>query len=405
MQGVLNAGLFLLHLDLGGSADLEDRNTAGQLGQTLLQLLLVIIGSRGLDLLLDLGDASLDVLSLAGALDDGGVVLVDGNALGLAEIAHGGVLEFEAGLFGDDTAAGEDGDVFEHGLAAIAETGGLDCGDAQGAAQLVDHQGGEGLALDILGDDQHRTAGLGHLLEDRQQILHGADLLVIDENHHLFEDRFHGVGIGDEIGRDITAIELHALDNLKGGIGALGLFDGDDAVLAHLFHSIRDQFADRLVVVGGNGADLGDLGLAGNRLALLAQLFDDALDALLDAALQGHRIGAGGDVFQTFTHDRLGKHSRRGGAVTGHVAGLGGHFAHHLGAHVLQGIFQLNLFGHRHAVLGHGRGAELFVDHDIAALGAESRTDRFGQLVHADLHRIARIYIEFNNFCHMGKTS
>ena len=55
-------------------------------------------------------------------------------------------------------AAGEDGDVLEHGLAAVAEARGLDGADLQGAAQLVDHQGGQGLALDVLGDDQEGLA-------------------------------------------------------------------------------------------------------------------------------------------------------------------------------------------------------------------------------------------------------
>jgi hypothetical protein len=61
-------------------------------------------------------------------------------------------------------AAGEDGDVLEHLLATIPEAGGLDRADLQGAAQLVDHQGGQGLAFDVLGDDQQRATRLGDLL-------------------------------------------------------------------------------------------------------------------------------------------------------------------------------------------------------------------------------------------------
>jgi len=36
MQRVLDAGLLLLHLDLGGRTDLDDRNTAGELRHALL---------------------------------------------------------------------------------------------------------------------------------------------------------------------------------------------------------------------------------------------------------------------------------------------------------------------------------------------------------------------------------
>ena len=62
-------------------------------------------------------------------------------------------------------ATGEDGDVLEHLLAAVAEAGGLDGGNLQAAAQTVDHEGGQGLALDVLSDDEERTAyGLPSLL-------------------------------------------------------------------------------------------------------------------------------------------------------------------------------------------------------------------------------------------------
>ena len=77
------------------------------------------------------------------------------------------VFELDAEFLEDGGAAGDDGDVFEHGLAAIAEAGGLDGDDLEGAAELVDDEGGEGFAFDVLGDDQQGLAGLGDLAEDR----------------------------------------------------------------------------------------------------------------------------------------------------------------------------------------------------------------------------------------------
>src|SRR6185312_12514482 len=59
---VLDAVLALLELDLGGRARLDHRNTAGQLGQTLLQLLAVVVRVRVLDLGADLCDSALDSL-------------------------------------------------------------------------------------------------------------------------------------------------------------------------------------------------------------------------------------------------------------------------------------------------------------------------------------------------------
>ena len=90
---------------------------------------------------------------LALALDDGGVVLVDGDLLGVAEIAHLHVLQLDAKIFGDGLAAGQDCDVLQHGLAAIAEARGLDGRNLQRAAQLVDDQGRQRFAFHVFGDD------------------------------------------------------------------------------------------------------------------------------------------------------------------------------------------------------------------------------------------------------------
>ena len=84
-HGVLDAVLLLLELHLGGRADLEDGDAAGQLGEALLELLAVVVGVGVLDLGLDLVDAALDVVLGAGALDDRGLVLGDDDLAGLAE--------------------------------------------------------------------------------------------------------------------------------------------------------------------------------------------------------------------------------------------------------------------------------------------------------------------------------
>ena len=154
VERVLDPSLLLLHLGLGGRADVDDRHAAGELGQPLLELLPVVVAGGLLDRDLDLADPALDVVGLALAVDDGGVVLVDHDPLGPAEILERGVLQLEADLLGDHLAAGEHRDVPEHLLAAVAEARRLDGGDLERAAELVHHQRGERLALDVLGDDQ-----------------------------------------------------------------------------------------------------------------------------------------------------------------------------------------------------------------------------------------------------------
>src|SRR5918912_57765 len=108
LQRVLDAVLLPLHLRLGGRADLHDGDAAGELGEALLELLAIEVGVGVLDLLLDLVDAALDGLAVAGAVDDRRVVLRDDDAAGAAELRELRVLELEAHLLGDDLAAGQD---------------------------------------------------------------------------------------------------------------------------------------------------------------------------------------------------------------------------------------------------------------------------------------------------------
>src|SRR6478735_5566377 len=121
VESVFDARLLLFHLDLGRSADLDHGNAADQLGETLLELLTVVVAAGVVDLGADLGLAALDLVFAARAVDEGGVVLVDLDALDLAEIRDGHVLELEAELLRDDLAAREDRAVLEHFLAAITE--------------------------------------------------------------------------------------------------------------------------------------------------------------------------------------------------------------------------------------------------------------------------------------------
>jgi hypothetical protein len=72
--------------------------------------------------------------------------------------------------------------------------------------------------------------------------------------------------VGDEVRRQVAAVELHALDDVELGLQALRVLDRDHALLADLLHRVGDDVADRLVAVGRDGADLGDVLLAVDRL-------------------------------------------------------------------------------------------------------------------------------------------
>src|SRR4051794_17412770 len=376
LEGVLDAVLLLLHLRLGGRADLHDGDAAGELGEALLELLAIEVGVGVFDLRLDLVDAALDGVRVTGAVDDRRRVLRDHDATGAAELRELRVLELEAHLLGDDLAAGEDRDVLEHALAAVAEARRLDGDAGERAAQLVDDERREGLALDVLGDDQQRLARLDRLLEHGQDVPDRADLLVGDEDVRILEDRLHPLLVGDHVRRDVALVELHALGELEVHAERLALLDVHDAVLADLLDGVGDDVAD-LVVAGGDGRHAGDLVLAGDLLGLLLDLVDDGVDGLLDAALEAERVGAGRDVLEALADDRLGEDGCGRRAVAGDVVGRRGDLADELRALVLEDVLDLDLTSDGDAVVRDRRGAELLVEHHVAALRAER-----------DLHRV-----------------
>src|SRR5439155_18150965 len=270
VHGVLDTSFLLFHLGLGGRADFNHSHAADQLRQPLLQFLAVVVAGGFIDLAANFLYPAFDLRVLAFAFDDRGVVLVHRDLLGLAKILDLHVLQLDAEVFGDGLAAGEGGNVLQHGFAAIAEARRLDGADLQRAPQLVDHARGHGLALDVLSHNQQRLAALGDLLQQREQVLHGADFLFVDEDVGVLERGFHALGIGDEVRRQVAAVELHALDDFELGLERLGLFHGDDAIFADLLHGLGDDLADGLVIVGGDGADLGDH-VAGDGLGILVQ--------------------------------------------------------------------------------------------------------------------------------------
>src|SRR5690349_19297601 len=401
VQRVFDAGLLFLHLDLGGSANLDHGNAAGELGNTLLELLLVVVRRGFFSLLTDRLDARLDVGSLAGSVDDRGVLFLHDDLLGIAEIVDRGLLELQTHFIRNHRAAREDRDVLQHGLATVAEARGLDGSNLEDAADVVDHERREGFAFDVFGDHEQGTALLRNRLEERKHFANVRDLLVGQEDQRLVEfDSLAGLLV-DEVRREVAAVELHALDDVEFVLQARAFFNGDDAFLADLFHRFRDGLADGLVGVRRDRADLG------NRLVVLAGLgellhfFDSGDDRLVDTALDVHRVAARGNGLEAFADDRLREHGGGGGAVAGFVRRVGSDFLHHLRAHVLELVLELDFLRDRHAVLGDGGGAEALVEHRVAALGAERRLDGVGEDVDAAEHLYARVIAESYFFsCH-----
>jgi hypothetical protein len=80
---------------------------------------------------------------------------------------------------------------------------------------------------------------------------------------------------------------------------------------------------------------------------------------------------------------------------------IGRRFLEKLGAHVLIRVFQLDLLGHRHPVVGDGRRTPLLVQGHVAPLGAQRGGHRLGHGIDADLQSAACIFLKNELFSHI----
>ena len=93
--------------------------------------------------------------------------------------------------------------------------------------------------------------------EQRHQVLGVGDLLFVDQDVGSFRARPScSSWFGDEVRREVAAIELHAFDDFDGRLAAAAFFDRDHAVLADLHERVGQHVADRRVVVAGDRGDL-----------------------------------------------------------------------------------------------------------------------------------------------------
>ena len=224
----------------------------------------------------------------------------------------------------------------------------------------------------------------------------------MQQDEHVFQLDSHFVRVGDEVRRQVAAVELHAFDDFNFGLKTFVFFDSDHAFVANALHGVSNKAADLRFAIGRDCADLGDFVRILDRTRGGFDRSHNLGGGHVDAALQIHRVHAGGDGFHAFANDGLGQNGGGGGAVTGFVVGAGSDFLHHLRAHVFELVSQFDFLGNRHTVFGDARCAKGLVDHDIAAFGAQGHFDSIGQNVDATQHAVAGIGVKtyvFSSHC------
>ena len=220
----------------------------------------------------------------------------------------------------------------------------------------------------------------------------------------IFQNRFHPLRVGYEVGGKVSTVELHALHDLQGGVHAFGFFNRDDAILAYFVHRLRDDFSDSRVVVGGDSSDLGDFIFVFGGFREFLYLGNECLDRIFDAPLDVHGVGPRGDILHAFPENGLRQNRGGGGAIAGIVTGLAGDLVDHLCAHVLKRILKFNLFGYGYTVLGDGRGAKFFIDNHVAPLGAQCELYGICQLVDTGKDLFSCIFVVSDLFSHLNSS-
>lgn len=211
-----------------------------------------------------------------------------------------------------------------------------------------------------------------------------------DEHNRVFQDRFHLLRVGHEIGRQEAPIELHAFDNLQNRLRGLRFLDRDDAFAADLLHRLADQFTDERVVVRGDRCHLLFLAAGRNRSGYLLERLYGPFCCTIETTFDIDRAGAGDNVAHAVGEYRMGQNGRRAGAVPDHVPGFLGRLPEHPRAKVLLGILQVEFLGDGHPVVADDGGAPFLFDQDRLRARPERDAHGVGELGRATKDLFAR---------------
>ena len=277
MHRVVDAVLALLDLGLGRTADADDRHAAGQLRQPLLQLLAVVVRGGLLDLRLDLRDPALDLV-LARRRRRRSVVFSFSIITRLARpsmssVTFSSLMPRSSLITWPSVSTAMSSSI---ALRRSPKPGALTAATLRPPRSLLTTRVARASPSTSSATIRSGLPLCTTALEHRQQRLQRRQLLLVDQDVRVFELGPHLLGVGDEIGRDVAAVELHALDDVELGLEALGLLDRDHALVADLLHGLGQHLADLGVAVGRDRADLRDLLRGGDLLRAACEVLDHA---------------------------------------------------------------------------------------------------------------------------------
>jgi len=196
------------------------------------------------------------------------------------------------------------------------------------------------------------------------------------------------LGIGDEVRRKISRIELLAFDDSRPRLQRLASSTVMTPSLADLLHGLRDHLADLAVAVRRDGADLAISAEEPTILARFSMSFTTALTAKSMPRFSpwGH---AGGDDLRL----RARWHAPARFAVVVPSPAWSLVFcatSRTIWAPIFSNLSSSSIsLRHRHAVLGDARAPKLLSSTTLRPLGAEGHPYRIGQDIDAAQHPVA----------------
>src|SRR3972149_2740889 len=127
------------------------------------------------------------------------------------------------------------------------------------AAKLVYNQCCKRLAFHILCNYKELLAHLCDLFKDGEQFPHIAYFLLMYKDKCIFQNAFHPLSVCYKVWREIASVKLHTLNDFKGCLHTLCLFNSNYPFLADLVHCLCNDIADCTVAICRYCAYLGNL--------------------------------------------------------------------------------------------------------------------------------------------------
>ena len=210
-----------------------------------------------------------------------------------------------------------------------------------------------------------------------------ANLLIGNQDIRIIQNCFHLIHISSHVCGDITSVKLHTFYQIQLCLHGLGFLDGDNAVVGNLFHRICNHLTNFIACCRNrcNSCDVVlAVDLAGSSSAMASTAHSVAF-CIPFLKMIGFAPAA--RLLHACADHCLCQNSCGCGAVTCNVIGLCCNFFYQLCTHVLECIFQLDLFCDGHTIVGDQRSTVGFIQYYVSSLRSKGYSDGICQLINA----------------------